>query len=92
MNKKQITKGLLVIGACWAISAEKYQGTSFNEFRPRYHIHPDCSYPHEKNIMKFDTLRDIAGYISIIKHIQKENLDNEQAYGLLQMYWNSLER
>jgi hypothetical protein len=90
-NKKQVTKGLLDIGACWAVSDTKYQGTSFNDVRPRWHIHPDCTYPHEANIMSFDTLRDLAGYIIIMKKIQKEDLDQEQAYALLQMYWQSLE-
>lgn len=87
-----ITRGLLDIGACWAVSDKKYQGTGFNDVRPTYHIHPDSSYPHEANIIRFDSKKEIAGWIKTIKQIQEENLDNEQAYDLLQIFWASIEK
>ncbi len=91
VSKEQITKGLLEIGACWCVSDKKYQGTGFNDVRPMWHVHPDSSYPHEANVMRFNNLQEIAGYIDVMKQIERENLDNEQAYDLLQIYWASLE-
>ena len=69
MTKKQITKKLEEIGACWAVKAEKY--TAVDDYtmavswfvKPTWHIHPDCTYPHTDNIKRFKTLQELSDWI-----------------------------
>lgn len=79
----RITKGLREIGAAWAVRSDKYLCTdhnccnALNGDKPAYHIHPDASYPHQSNIMRFRSMADLEGYIKARKAAAKAKSDVE---------------
>lgn len=64
MNKQKITRILSAEGMAWAVSANKVilPEDGFDA-RPTYHIHPDASYPHQNEMMRFASLREIADWL-----------------------------
>ena len=65
MSKKEsLTKRMWKLGMAWAVTSAK---TVLPEdgwgAKPAYHIHPDRSYPHQSNILRFYTLRELEEYI-----------------------------
>jgi len=68
MNKRQITEKLIEKGMAWAVRSDKY--TDPNDpledqvnRRKTWHIHPNASYPHQNDIVRFDTLAEIEEWI-----------------------------
>lgn len=84
MNKDTITKGLQGIGACWAVTSSKtiLPDDGF-EAKPSYHVHPDCSYPHQNHIKRFYSLEEIADYIKARKAAAAAK-DETEAYEIMQ--------
>lgn len=87
MNKSRVSKGLREIGACWCVSADKYVCTNSQccgmDAKPAYHVHPDCSYPHQDNIMAFYSLRQVWDYIQATKKALNAATE-EEAWEIMQ--------
>ena len=71
-KKDRITKGLREVGAAWAVSNDRYCSPNDPledqvEGKCTYHVHPDASYPHQENIVRFRNLDEIAAYIAARK-------------------------
>lgn len=86
----RITQGLVAIGACWAVTSSKtILPNDGYDAKPTYHIHPDCSYPHEDAIKRFDTLKQLMHWISLAKQAtpNDEIVWNGENYELLVGAW-----
>ena len=94
-NKKdRVTKGLLEIGACWAVRSDRYCGANDPleaqiAGERTYHIHPDASYPHQDDILMFRNLDEILGYIKAAKASNAAE-DDSAAEEIMQDFWDSL--
>src|SRR5436305_10846480 len=78
MNKQQISQGLRDIGASFAIRSDKFVAVNDPQgSKPSYHIHPDASYPHEQEIIHFDSLKDIEEWIRCAKVMSKAKTEQE---------------
>lgn len=67
-TRKQVEKGLEDIGACWAVKSAKYVSPD-DEYgaKPAYHVHPDRSYPHIRDIKRFESLDELWSWINACK-------------------------
>jgi len=70
MSKRQdrITKRLREAGMAWATSATKCtlpDDPMEDQIagRKTYHVHPDASHPHSRDVRRFDTLDDLEDYL-----------------------------
>lgn len=67
-QKDRITAELLKIGACWAVSSDKFCSPDDPledqaAGRATYHIHPDRTEPRAEYIQRFDSLRELEDWI-----------------------------
>ena len=90
-RKEHITQGLVEIGACYAVTDQKtiLPEDGFGA-KPTYHVHPDASYPHQNNIITFNTLDEMGGYVKAVKSC--EGKSQEEAYEIMQDFWLSLDK
>jgi len=72
-NMNSIKNGLDKIGACFAISTSKFICANHNccqpldGDKPAYHIHPDASRPCQDDIKRFESLTELASWITMCK-------------------------
>lgn len=85
MTKQQITQNLKNLGASWAITDTK----TMIEGEKVYQVHPDVSYPHQNNIIKFRSLAEIASYIKARKLTATMPVD--RAVEFMQDFWVELD-
>jgi len=85
-NKRRITQGLKEIGAAWAVSADKYICTNvqccnaLEGDKAAYHVHPDASYPHQSEIIRFTSLKEVWVYIQARRAAVKARNDYADAF------------
>lgn len=95
MTEEQMVAALRSVGACFAISTAKYVAANDPfESKPAYHIHPDASYPHEKNIERAFSQAQLLDWTQTMKAVQRiPGLErNEKGFELWQAYearWDS---
>ena len=64
-QKDRITRDLLKIGACWAVTADKCILPSDGFYAwPTYHVHPDASEPHQNYVQRFTSLKELEAWIA----------------------------
>ena len=71
-TRAEINAGLKSIGACWAVSSSKYCGANDGfdaqvEGKKTYHVHPDAACPLQRDITRFDSLKELASWIAACK-------------------------
>lgn len=88
-KRANISEGLREIGACWAVTPQKciLPGDGYDA-KPSYHIHPDCSDPHENSIIQFYTLDEIRRYIQARKTAATMPIDAAMDY--MEEFWIAL--
>lgn len=86
MTINQMSQALSSVGACFAVTTAKtiLPNDPF-ESKPSYHIHPDASYPHEKNIDRVFSQKQLMDWVRTAKAAKRctERWDAEvlwQAY------------
>ena len=86
MTIDQMAKALSDVGACFAVTTAKtiLPDDGF-EAKPSYHIHPDCSYPHEKHIVRVYSQAQFQDWVRTMKAAQRA-VDQAAAYDLMQEY------
>lgn len=70
VSKHNLTVRMGKIGMAWATTDAKHTSPDDpmgDQVRGRktYHVHPDCGEPWANAIKRFDTLKDLAEYISL---------------------------
>jgi len=70
----RITRGLVAIGACWAIRSDKFCGANdpFDDQvagRKTYHVHADAAEPRQDEIQRFGSLRQLERWIAAQKAV-----------------------
>ena len=65
---QKISQKLHDIGACWAVTSEKYLSPNDPEWlgerrQKTWHVHPVANYPHQKNVMRFETLKELEQWV-----------------------------
>ena len=82
MTIDQMAKALQDVGACFAVTTAKtiLPNDGFDA-KPSYHIHPDCSYPYEKNIVRVYSQVQFQDWIRTVKAAQRAT-DQAAAYDL----------
>jgi hypothetical protein len=85
MTVDQMTQALESVGACFAVSSAKFVSPNDpHGSKPAYHIHPDVSCPHEKNIVRVYSQKQLQDWVRTAKAV--ERADDEQGYYLWQAY------
>ena len=79
MTKQQkIGQALQEIGACFAVRNDKFISVNDPQgSRPAYHVHPDASYPHEREIIRFATLMEIEEWSNCAKACASAKTEQE---------------
>ena len=86
MTQAQMEKSLASIGACFAFSAAKFVAPRGEDgVKPAYHIHPDSSNPHEGDIKRFETVKQMQDWIRTQKAAKAATSD-EAAFEIQQSY------
>lgn len=72
MTINQMAQALKSVGACFAVSTAKtiLPNDGFDA-RPSYHIHPDASYPHEKDIERVYSQKQLVDWVRTAKATQR---------------------
>ena len=81
MTEDQMVKALKSVDACFAVSTAKF--VSANDpfgSKPSYHIHPDASNPHEKNIVRVYSQKQLQDWVRTAKAASRT--PDEKAYVL----------
>lgn len=80
MTTDQMYKALTEIGACFAVSTAKYVSPNdpFGS-KPSYHIHPDYTYPHEKDIERVYSQTQFKDWIRTVKAAKRATSEKEAA-------------
>lgn len=86
MTINQMSSALKSVGACFAVTTAKtvLPNDPF-ESKPSYHIHPDCSYPHQLNIERVFSQAQFADWIRTMK-AAKRCTDQADAFDLWEAY------
>lgn len=87
MNKQQISKQLQANGSSWAVTTTK---THQGEYGKAYGVHPTSARPHEQDMLKFYSLREIAEWLKVVKHV-KAMSDQDRAAEMMQDFWIALD-
>lgn len=85
MTEQQMVAALKSVGACFATSTAKF--ISPNDpygSKPAYHIHPNSEYPHEKNIVRVYSQKQLQDWVRTAKAVERTT--NEKAYDLWHAY------
>ena len=85
MTEQQMVAALKSVGACFATSTAKF--ISPNDpygSKPAYHIHPNSEYPHEKDIVRVYSQKQLVDWVRTMKAVAR--MTNEQAYDLQEAY------
>ncbi len=85
MTVNQMVAALESVGACFATSSAKciLPNDGFDA-KPAYHIHPDASYPHEKDIIRVYSQKQLQDWVRTAKAAKRT--PDEQAWELWQAY------
>ena len=72
MTIDQMAAALQSVGACFAVTTAKtiLPNDPFGS-SPSYHIHPDCSYPHEKHIVRVFSQKQFQDWVRTMKAVQR---------------------
>jgi len=82
----QMSDALKSVGAVFAVtSAKTVLPNDPSGSKPSYHIHPDASYPHEKDIERVYSQAQFRDWVRTMK-AAKRSTDNAQAFMLWQVY------
>ena len=81
-----MAKALEDVGACFAVTTAKtiLPNDGFDA-KPSYHIHPDCSYPHEKDIERIYSQAQFQDWVRTMK-AAKRAVSQEEAFPLWVAY------
>lgn len=74
MNKQQITKNLHAIGASWAVTDQRRNGS--------YTVHPYRADPQENAILYFYSLKELANWIDVKREAGELTRATETTYGV----------
>ena len=86
MTITQMSQALQSVGACFAVTTAKTVLVSDPQFsKPSYHIHPDASYPHEKQIERVFNQRQLMDWVRTMK-AAKRCTDQDEAFYLWEAY------
>ena len=86
MTTGQMVQALKDVGAIFAVSTAKYVGANDGYgAKPSYHIHPDASYPHEKDIERIYSQAQFQDWIKTTK-AAKRAVSQEEAFPLWVAY------
>lgn len=85
MTVAQMVAALESVGACFAVSSAKciLPNDGFDS-KPSYHIHPDASYPHEKDIVRVYSQKQLQDWVRTVKAAKRT--PEEKAYELWLAY------
>ena len=88
LQHDRISRKLSAIGACWATRPDRYidpndpLGDQIKR-RKTYHIHPDRSYPHQRHIMRFSSMREIEAWLKALEHAAAASSPEEAEEAML---------
>lgn len=86
MTTEQMMKALQDVGACFAVTSAKYVAVrDGRDAKPSYHIHPDCSYPHEDKIVRVYSQAQFRDWVKTVK-AAKRATSQEEAFPLWVAY------
>lgn len=87
MTIEQVSTALKSVGACFATSTAKFVSPDDGfGAKPTYHIHPDCSYPHGRDILRFSSIKEIQQYVTARKAAMRAT-DDEKAFDIMNAFW-----
>lgn len=85
MTEQQMVQSLKSVGACFAVSTAKYISPNDpHGAKPAYHIHPNAEYPHEKDVVRVYSQRQLLDWVRTAKAANRA--PQEEAYGLWVAY------
>ncbi len=85
MTEGQMVQSLKSVGAIFAVSTAKFVSPNDpHGSKPAYHIHPDASYPHEKDIIRVYSQKQLQDWVRTARAASRTT--NEQAFDLWQAY------
>ena len=82
-----MSQALKSVGACFAVTTAKciLPNDPFGAIAS-YHIHPDCSYPHQDSIIRVYSQKQFADWIKTAKAVQRMT-DEEKQFDLWESFW-----
>jgi hypothetical protein len=85
MTIDQMSAALKSVGACFAVTTAKTILPNDRDTRACYHIHPDCSYPHEMHIERVFSQAQFKDWIRTMKAV-KRCTSQEEAFPMWEAY------
>jgi hypothetical protein len=76
MTENQMVQALASVGACFATSTAKFIAVNDPQgSKPSYHIHPDANYPHEKQIVRVYSQKQLQDWVRTAKAARRATDD-----------------